>query len=126
MTDVVFVFEVHQPYRLRRDFFWENRIFKRLKKAELFDYYFDHLMNEEIFDRTARKCYFPSNRILLEQIDKHKKERKQVRVSFSLSGIFLEQCEKYDKDLLETFKQLAETDFNSFRQLIKSVDFQLF
>ncbi len=114
LTDVVFVFEVHQPYRLRRDFFWENRIFKRLKKAELFDYYFDHLMNEEIFDRTARKCYFPSNRILLEQIDKHKKERKQVRVSFSLSGIFLEQCEKYDKDLLETFKQLAETDCVEF------------
>ena len=48
MTDIVFVFEVHQPYRLRRDFFWENRIFKRLKKDELFDYYFDHAVNKEI------------------------------------------------------------------------------
>ncbi len=109
MTDIVFVFEVHQPYRLRRDFFWENRIFKRLKKAELFDYYFDDAVNKEIFDRTSRKCYFPSNRILLDQIDKHKKEKKQVRISFSISGVFLEQCEKYNKDLLETFKQLAET-----------------
>ncbi len=109
MTDIVIVFEVHQPYRLRRDFFWENRIFRRLKKDELFDYYFDHAVNKEIFERSARKCYFPSNSILLEQIDKRKKEKKQARVSFSISGVFLEQCEKFNKDLLETFKQLAET-----------------
>ena len=109
LTDIVIVFEVHQPYRLRRDFFWENRIFKRLKKDELFDYYFDHAVNKEIFERASRKCYFPSNSILLEQIDKRKREKKQVRVSFSISGVFLEQCEKFNKDLLETFKQLAET-----------------
>ena len=26
MTDVVFVFEVHQPHRLRRNMFWEGKI----------------------------------------------------------------------------------------------------
>ena len=109
MTDVVFVFEVHQPYRLRRSFYWENKIFKRLKKDELFDYYFDHEVNREVFERACRKCYFPSNRILLDVIDKHRKERKRVKLSFSLSGVFLEQCEMFNKDLLETFKQLAET-----------------
>jgi alpha-amylase len=109
LTDIVLVFEVHQPYRLKRSFFWEDRIFKHLKKEELFDYYFDHEVNKEVFLRASKKCYFPSNRILLELIDRYKKEKKQVKVSFSLSGVFLEQCEMFSKDLLETFKQLAET-----------------
>jgi alpha-amylase len=87
ITDVVFVFEVHQPHRLRRSLFWEGKIFRR----------------------AARKCYFPSNQILLDAIDKHKHDHKQVKVSFSLSGTYLEQCEMFNKDLLETFKQLAAT-----------------
>lgn len=109
MTYVVFVFEVHQPYRLKQDFFWENRIFKRLKKNELFNYYFDHKFDRKIFERTSKKCYFPSNQILLDLIDKYKRERKQVKVTFSISGVFLEQCEMYNKDLLESFRQLNET-----------------
>ncbi|MEM3377783.1 MAG: DUF5752 family protein [Candidatus Bathyarchaeia archaeon] len=109
LPDVVFVFEVHQPHRLRRNLFWENKVFKRLKKEDLFAYYFDNDVNREIFKRAAQKCYFPSNQILLESIDKHKKQKRKVKVSFSLSGVFLEQCEMFDKDLLETFKQLAET-----------------
>ncbi|MDI6846675.1 MAG: DUF5752 family protein [Candidatus Bathyarchaeia archaeon] len=109
MTDIVFVFEVHQPHRLKRNFFWENRIFQRVKKEELFSYYFDQAVNREVFERTCKKCYFPSNQILLDLIDKYKREKKQVKVSFSISGIFLEQCELFNKDLLESFKQLAET-----------------
>ncbi|HVP27167.1 MAG TPA: polysaccharide deacetylase family protein [Candidatus Bathyarchaeia archaeon] len=103
------MFEVHQPHRISHSFFWENRMFKRVKKQEWFDYYFDRALNKEIFERTCKKCYFPSNQILLDAIDRHKKEKKQAKVSFSLSGVFLEQCEMFSKDLLETFKQLAET-----------------
>jgi len=109
LTDVVFVFEVHQPHRLKRNLFWENKVFCRLRKAELFDYYFDNQVDKEIFKRAAKKCYFPSNRILLDVIDEHRKEKRRVKVSFSVSGVFLEQCEMFDPDLLETFKQLAET-----------------
>jgi alpha-amylase len=109
MTDIVFVFEVHQPHRLKRNLFWENKVFTRLKKKDLFNYYFDSNTDREIFQRAAKKCYFPSNQILLDLIDAHRKERKQVKVSFSVSGIFLEQCEMFSKDLLETFKQLAKT-----------------
>jgi len=105
----VFVFEVHQPHRLRRSLFWEGKLFKRQSKAELFDYYFDNEGDREIFKRAARKCYFPSNQILLDAIDRHKREHKQVKVSFSVSGVYLEQCEMFEKDLLETFKQLAAT-----------------
>ncbi|MDH7564205.1 MAG: DUF5752 family protein [Candidatus Bathyarchaeota archaeon] len=109
MTDIVLVFEVHQPFRLKRNFFWENQQFKRMKKKQFFDYYCDRAVNREIFERACRKCYFPSNQIILESIDKHKREKKQAKFSFSLSGVFLEQCEMFSKDLLETFKQLAKT-----------------
>ncbi len=109
MTDIVFVFEVHQPHRLRKNLFWENKVFKRAKKEELFDYYFDNEADKEIFERAAKKCYFPSNQILLNAIDQHKKNKRRVKVSFSLSGVFLEQCEMFNPDLLESFKQLAKT-----------------
>jgi alpha-amylase len=109
VTDVVFVFEVHQPHRLRRKVFWENRLFKRQKKEELFNYYFDSETDREIFKRAASKCYFPSNQILLDLIDKYRHERRPVKVSFSVSGVFLEQCEMFDKDLLESFRQMAKT-----------------
>ena len=114
MTDIVLTFEVHQPHRLRRDFFWENRAFKRMRKKEYFEYYFDRGENRDIFLRACRKCYLPSNQILLDQIQRHKNEKKQAKVSFSISGIFLEQCEMFSKDVLETFKQLAETDCVEF------------
>ena len=109
MTDIVLVFEVHQPHRLKRSVFWENKIFKRQKKAELFNYYFDSETDRRIFLRAAKKCYFPSNQILLDLIDQYKTERRQVKLAFSISGVFLEQCEMFSRDLLESFKQLAET-----------------
>jgi len=114
LTDIVFVFKVHQPFRLKKNFFWEQNLFRRLRKEELFDFYFDKVKDEEIFARASRKCYYPSNEILLEAIDEFKKEKKQFKVSFSISGTFLEQCEMFDKDLLESFKQLAETGLVEF------------
>ena len=107
--DILLIFEVHQPFRLKRNLLWENKIFKRLNKKELFDYYFDDEANKEVFKRAAEKCYYPSNQILLDLIDRYKNEKKPVKVTFSLSGVFLEQCEKFDKDVLETFKQLSES-----------------
>jgi len=114
VTDIVFVFEVHQPHRLRRNLHWENKLFKRAKKEELFEYYFDNDVDREIFNRAARKCYFPSNQIILEQIDAHRHENRPVKFSFSISGVFLEQCEMFNPDLLETFKQLAATGHVEF------------
>lgn len=109
LTDVVFTFEVHQPYRISKNFFWERRMFRRLKKDDLFDFYFDQRKNREIFERAGRKCYLPTNDILLQLIDKFRREKRKVKVSFSVSGVFLEQCEMFSKDLLESFKQLSET-----------------
>src|SRR5665647_2349311 len=110
MTDVVFVFEVHQPHRLRRNLFWEGKAFRRLSKADLFNYYFDTEVDREIFKRAARKCYFPSNQILLDVIDNHKHNHKPAKFSFSVSGVFLEQCEMFDKAVSYTHLRAHETD----------------
>ncbi len=109
MTDVVFTFEVHQPFRVKKNYFWERKMFQRLAKEEMFDYYFDKVLDREIFERASRKCYLPTNQILLNLIDQYKCEKKNVKVAFSLSGVFLEQCEMFNKDVLESFKQLVQT-----------------
>ncbi len=107
MTDICLCFEVHQPFRLKKDFFWGQKMFKRTKRTtDLFDYYFSDKDNREIFDKIAEKCYLPTNTILLDRIDEFD---GKFKVSFSLSGVFVEQCERYNPDVLESFKQLGET-----------------
>ncbi|NOZ76388.1 MAG: alpha-amylase [Euryarchaeota archaeon] len=103
MTDICLCFEVHQPFRLKKDFFWKRRMFQGTE--DTFKYYFSDVDNREVFSRVAGKCYFPTNQIFLDKLD----EFQELKVSFSLSGVFMEQCERYDPDLLESFRQLAET-----------------
>ncbi len=109
MPDVCLIFEVHQPMRLSRGFH-ANLLYKpQVTQRDLFDLYFDHRLNREVFERAARKCYFPTNNIILEQIDRSKSEWKQFKVAYSITGIFIEQCERWNTDLIESFKQLAQT-----------------
>src|SRR3972149_4438500 len=90
--------------------FHANLLAKPLvKTTDLADLYFDHTLNREVFERAARKCYFPANSIILEQIDHFKREQKQFKVAYSISGVFIEQCERWNPDLIESFRQLAET-----------------
>lgn len=109
MPDICMVFEVHQPLRLRRQFNVEVLRRQRIDNKDLYEIYFNNLLNREIFNRISEKCYFPASRIILEQIDRFRGEKKPFKVSFSFSGTFLEQCEKWNPDLLELFKQMAES-----------------
>lgn len=47
-------------------------MFRHLKKRDLFDY-FDSDINREIFERVSRKCYLPSNKIILKAINECKR-----------------------------------------------------
>jgi len=109
MMDICLMFEVHQPLRLNRNFHSDLLALGSVTKKDLFDLYFDHKLNRYIFDRAARKCYFPANNVILEQIDGCKRERKQFKVAYGISGVFVEQCERWNPDLLESFKQLFES-----------------
>jgi alpha-amylase len=68
--------------------------------------YFNDKLNKEIFEKVAKKCYLPTNKILLELI---KKYDGKFRVSFSLTGTFIEYCERYMPSVLDSFKDLFAT-----------------
>jgi len=103
------MFEVHQPFRLNRNFSADLLSRKQVTKEDLFELYFDNQVNRHVFERAARKCYYPTNSVILEQIDRFKKDTKKFKVAYSISGVCIEQCEKWNPDLLESFKQLAKS-----------------
>lgn len=94
---ISFYFQVHQPYRLR-----DLRV-TDIGKGHLD--YFDSEKNRAVFRKVAEKCYLPANRLLLELLGRH----QNFCAAFSLSGVFLDQCEEYGQDVLDSFRALAET-----------------
>ncbi len=107
MPDICLGFEVHQPFRIDGSFRDELARGKRLGK--LLDVYFDNRLNRDVLKRVAAKCYLPANEIVLREIDELKDMGREFRVVYSLSGVLVEQLERWAPDALATFRQLAET-----------------
>jgi len=101
MTSVCLYFEVHQPIRLNQ--FPTANIGR---KNDALNTYFNHDFNRGIFQKVAKKCYLPANQLLLDLIQKYD---GKFRVSFSLTGTFIETCERYMPTLLESFRHLFDT-----------------
>ena len=97
MRSICFYFQVHQPNRLRTYRFFDI--------GEKHDYY-DNYTNRMIMRRVADKSYLPMNALLLDLINEY---GSAFKVSFSISGIAIEQMKQYAPDALESFKKLAET-----------------
>jgi alpha-amylase len=110
MTDLSLCFEVHQPLRLNKNFFWGRSMHKEVV-PDLSDFYFDHAENRRIFERISDKCYLPANQVILESIQKHEGSERPFKVAYSFSGIFLEQCQKVRPDVLDSFVKLVETGY---------------
>lgn len=101
MASVCFYYQVHQPFRVQRFRFFDIAQGRG---------YFDEdaqtkLNNKAILHKVAQKCYLPMNRLLLKMIKKH----PEFKVSFSISGVALEQFETYAPDVLESFQDLVAT-----------------
>lgn len=96
---VCFYFQVHQPWRLTK-----LNILHINKGGDLFKGFGDGT-NEKVFHKVSDKCYIPTNKLLLKLIKKH----PEFKVSFSLSGVFLDQALQYDKKVLNSFKKLVDT-----------------
>jgi len=114
-------FEVHQPFRLKRYRFFD------LGNDH---YYYDDYTNESILRKVAERCYLPANNLLLDIINKHK---GKFKVSFSLTGIVIDQFRLYAPEVLESFHKLAdtgaveflaETDAHSLASLINRSEFE--
>ena len=95
MASVSFYFQVHQPFRLRRYSVFDTDPF-----------YFDETSNREIMLKVADKCYRPATRKILDLVRRHE---GRFRVSYAISGVCLEQFEKWAPDVIDLFKELADT-----------------
>lgn len=94
--NICLYFQVHQPRRLSHFRFFD---------IDTSAGYFNDQMNFSIMRRIARQCYLPANLMLLRLIH----EYPQLRITFSISGIALEQMELYAPEVIETFRMLAQT-----------------
>lgn len=97
MKHICLYFQVHQPFRLKRYRFFnigEDR------------HYFDEYENKLHMQRIARDSYIYTNKILLDLIKEH---TDKFKVSFSITGLALEQFELYAPEVLDSFKELAKT-----------------
>ncbi len=88
----------------------------RLSVSELFDVFFDDVLNRFVLERAARRCYVPATRILLENIERYRGVGggRGFRFSLSVSGVFLEQARKWASEVVELFREAASTGFVEF------------
>jgi alpha-amylase len=97
MKTICLYFQVHQPFRLRRYRFFD------IGESH---YYYDDFSNESIMRKVAGRCYLPANQVMLDLIKKH---GEKFKISYSITGVALDQFELYAPDVLESFKRLAAT-----------------
>jgi alpha-amylase/alpha-mannosidase (GH57 family) len=118
MASTCFCFQVHQPDRLRRFTIFDTE-----------NDYFDGFENAEICRRVSRRCYLPANRLLREMFEHY---HGRFKVSFSITGVLLEQLRDHAPDVLESFQALANTGcveflaqtyYNSLSFLFSTVEF---
>lgn len=101
MKSICFYFQVHQPYRVKK-----YRVFDIGNDPEYFnDRSESDTNNRRIVEKVARKSYIPATALLLEMLKRH----PQLRISYSFSGIALEQLERYAPEALELFKKVVDT-----------------
>lgn len=117
MKSVCMYFELHQPYRLK--WFWPD-------ESTGFERYFDVAINRAIFEKVADKCYIPAVNTLLQLIDEHE---RNFKFSVSITGTLLSQCEQWNPEVLDLFREMAnsgcvefldETDYHSLAGLFDS------
>jgi alpha-amylase len=101
MPSVCLYFQVHQPFRIKKYSYFgigqDHEYFGDESKTSL--------DNRYILERVARKCYLPTNQVILELLERH----PEFRAAYSLSGVILEQLEAYLPDVLESFRALVRT-----------------
>lgn len=97
MKTINFCFRIHQRPNLKRYRFFE---------IGNDHYYYDDYVNEVSTRQFADTVYLEANKVLLEIINN---SNNKFRVSFVISGLALEQFERYAPDVIDSFRLLAET-----------------
>ena len=124
MASICFYFQVHQPYRIKR---------YRIQDVGQHSRYFDHqdqtnLNNRWILNKVSKKCYLPANELFIKLLRKY----PELKISYSLSGVFLEQIRDWQPRVLRSFQALvatgqveilAETYYHSLASLYSEQEF---
>lgn len=97
MKTICFYFQIHQPQRLK-----QYRFFNIGNDH----YYYDDYANEDVMRQMAEVSFVPANRLLLEMIQE---SGGKFKVAFSISGVALDQMEFYAPEVIDGFRQLADT-----------------
>lgn len=97
MKSICLYFTVHQPVRLKKIRFFD---------IGNSDYCFDDYQNEYILQKVAQNCYLPANKLILELIHKY---RGRFKVAFSISGTAIDQFKIYAPQVIDSFRELADT-----------------
>lgn len=97
MLNVVFYFQVHQPYRLRH-----VNVLDIGKNTD----FFNDTLNRQVMVKVAEKCYLPTNKLLLSLI---RKMEGRFKIAYSITGTAIEQFKQYSPETLDSFKALVDT-----------------
>ena len=97
MKTVCLFFQIHQPFRHRRYRFFD---------IGNDHYYYDDFTNEAIMHNIAQKSYIPTNKLLLKLANRL---GGKFKVSFSITGLALEQFKLYAPEVIKSFQELGKT-----------------
>jgi len=100
MPAVCFYFQVHQPLRIKK-----YTIFNIGHDHDYFQSPDETANNIQILEKVSKTCYLPTNALLLKMLQAN----PDFKISFSLSGVFLEQIEDYQPEVLQSFQALVKT-----------------
>lgn len=97
MASVCFYFQLHQPIRLKEYSFFKIGVDHAYEATD---------QNVAILNRVSDVSYLPANKLMLKLIDI---SDGKFRITYSISGILLEQLEKYRPDVIASFQKLYKT-----------------
>jgi len=97
MLYIIFYFQVHQPFRISKYSFFDIGSTKS---------YFDEELNRYVFNKVSEKCYLPANNLFKELI---LNSEGLFKISYSITGTFLEQAKLYRPEVYESFLELVKT-----------------
>ncbi len=86
---------VHQPWRVRE--------YSAFDTGTNHSYFGSN--NARILRKVAAKSYLPTNAVLKDLLNRY----PEFKFSISITGTFIEQCEQYAPEVLDSFKDLVKT-----------------
>lgn len=99
---LVLYLHVHQPDRIRDYSVFDTAYHHNYFQTDKWDATWN---NRRILEKVAEKSYRPMNALLAEMLAKY----PDFRLSLSITGTFIEQCEQWAPDVLQSFKNLVAT-----------------